>query len=213
MAGDKQFFYYADKVSKQTGAELIVFCINPLEYTYFKSGFSGVSDSKYYNTSVGKKIRLISFYLRQFITNPSYLNRSLLDTIWAFASSYMISPDFLIPFEYISWEENTVDKILIELYDWEGAPDTKTLWRVGDGTAPFYNYIYHKVTGFSENDTFRSNQIREGILTRDQGLQMAMEDNQPRWESIREYLELIDLPFRETIAVIDAIPPLYERQN
>ena len=31
-----------------------------------------------------------------------------------------------------------------------------------DGTAGFYNYVYHTVAGFTEHDTFRSNQIREG---------------------------------------------------
>ena len=210
MAGDKQFFYFADKVSKQTGVKLIVFCVNPQEYTYFKSGFSGVSDLKFYNTTVGKKIKLISYYLRQFITNPGYINLSLFDTIWAFASSYLMPLDFLSPFDYVPWDEDEINKTLVELYDWEMAPDTKSLWRIGDGTAPFYNYIYHKVAGFTENDTFRSNQVREGIITREQAMGLTMEDNKPRWESISEYLDLIELPFKETIETIDAIPPLYE---
>ena len=42
--------------------------------------------------------------------------------------------------------------------------DTKSTWRIGDGTASFYNYVYTLVAGFSENDTFRSNQIREGMI-------------------------------------------------
>ena len=209
MAGDKQFFYFADKVRKQTDTDLIVFCVNPLEYTYFKSGFSGVSDSRYYSTTLLKKLRLVSYYLRQFLTNPGYLNPSLLDTVWAFASSYLMKHEHLMPFDFIPWDEDTVSETLIELYDWEVATDTKSLWRIGDGTAPFYNYIYHRQAGFTENDTFRSNQVREGIITRAQALALAMDENKPRWDSIREYLDLIGLDFDQTIRTIDALPPLH----
>ena len=51
----------------------------------------------------------------------------------------------------------------------EFAKDSKTSWRIGDGTASFYNYIYYTIAGFTEHDTFRSNQIREGVISRDQG--------------------------------------------
>ena len=27
--------------------------------------------------------------------------------------------------------------------EWESADDTKSTWRIGDGTASFYNYIYY----------------------------------------------------------------------
>ena len=43
MAGDKQYFYYANKVGKQTGCDTIVLCENPLETTRFKSGFCGIA--------------------------------------------------------------------------------------------------------------------------------------------------------------------------
>lgn len=46
--------------------------------------------------------------------------------------------------------------------------DTNTTWRIGDGTAAFYNYVYYTVAGFTEHDTFRSNQIREGQMTREE---------------------------------------------
>ena len=35
------------------------------------------------------------------------------------------------------------------------------------GTAAFYNYIYYTLAGVSEHDTFRSNQIKEGQITRE----------------------------------------------
>jgi hypothetical protein len=67
------------------------------------------------------------------------------------------------------------------------------------------------VAGFSENETFRSNQIREGILSRAEALERAQCENQPRFESIRWYLEAIGMgdAFPEVIERINAIPKLY----
>ena len=63
----------------------------------------------------------------------------------------------------MGWDEK-INETLINNYDWETAQDTSTTWRIGDGTAAMYNYIYYKVAGFTEHDTFRSNQIRGEIL-------------------------------------------------
>jgi hypothetical protein len=93
-------------------------------------------------------------------------------------------------------------------YDWERAPDTSTTWRIGDGTAAFYNYIYHSVAGFSEHDTFRSNQIREGDLSRESALELVQDENRPRLPNIKWYLDAVGLDFREVIEVVNAIPPL-----
>ena len=72
--------------------------------------------------------------------------------------------DYFHIFDYYRWDENEVNDTLIGKYDWETAIDTTTTWRIGDGTAGFYNYVYYTVAGFTEHDTFRSNQIREGQL-------------------------------------------------
>lgn len=62
---------------------------------------------------------------------------------------------------------------------------------------------------FSENDTFRSNQIREGMLTREQAMALIEEDNLPRYETLRWYLEIIGLDFAEVVKVVNKIPKLY----
>ena len=40
-----------------------------------------------------------------------------------------------------------IEKTLLDEYDWEMASDTVTSWRIGDGTAAFYNYIFYTVAG------------------------------------------------------------------
>ena len=73
----------------------------------------------------------------------------------------------------------------------------------------FYNYIYYTVAGFSEYDTFRSNQIREGMLDREKALQLVNAENIPRYESIKWYLEIIGLDFSDVIRKINNIRKLY----
>ncbi len=213
MAGDKQYFYHANLLRRRNGINLVVLCENMLETTHFKSGFCGIRPNydaaRPYALSAGQKLQLLTYYGIAFLHNPAYLNRSLLDTAGAFLSFYAIPHDYLNLYNYIPWNEEQIESLLCDVYNWETAPDTHSTWRIGDGTAGFYNYIYYTVTGFSEIDTFRSNQVREGILTRDRALALAREENQPRYESIRWYLDTIGLEFESTIRVINAMPRLY----
>ncbi len=95
------------------------------------------------------------------------------------------------------------------MYDWEKAEDTTTTWRIGDGTAAFYNYIYQVVAGFTEHDTFRSNQIREGQITREEAMALVKQENRPRYANIKWYLDALGLDFADTIKTVNAIPRLY----
>ncbi|MFA6254812.1 MAG: hypothetical protein WC675_02110 [Patescibacteria group bacterium] len=213
MAGDKQFFYYANKLMKQNNLKLMVWCENEkLENTKFKTGFCGVyeGNNRWANMPGRQKIKLAFYYAKQFIKNPSYLNASLLDTLFAYLSTYLLSHDYLFLYRYIDWEEQKLTSTLINNYNWETAKDTKTTWRIGDGTAPFYNYIYYTVAGFSENDTFRSNQIREGLISREEALKFVKEENEPRPESLQWYADQLGLDLEKTIKIINSIPKRYK---
>jgi hypothetical protein len=117
--------------------------------------------------------------------------------------------DYIQLFDYYPWDENEINKLILSEYDWEKSPDTNSTWRIGDGTAGFYNYIYHTVAGFTEVDTFRSNQIREGMITREDALKLVYEENKPRFETIRWYLEILGIDFQEAIQKINGIPKLF----
>lgn len=213
MAGDKQYFYYANRLREQLGVNLVILGENLLETTHFKSGFCGIRPSfdteHTYTLSMLNKLKLAFFYARQYMLNPAYINRSLWDTLGAFASYYVIPHDNVNLYNYVMWDERVIVPTLLSEYDWEVATDTQTTWRIGDGTAAFYNYIYYCVAGFSENDTFRSNQIREGMITREQAMAMLDKENQPRFESIQWYCDTIGIDFESTMRAIQAIPKLY----
>ena len=60
-------------------------------------------------------------------------------------------------------------------------------------------------------DVFRSNQIREGLVTRELALALAAEDNRPRIAELTEFARLIGISLEETLGRIDQIPPLGPR--
>jgi len=214
MAGDKYFFYYTNQLKKQTGIQLNIWGINNLENTDFKTGFAGVKPvfekERIYSLSSRGKLDFFTYIGKNLFLNPSYINSSNFDSIGSFFSRYMFpQKDYYSFFDYYQWNEKEIEELILNDYDWETAIDTKSTWRIGDGTVGFYNYIYFTVAGFSEIDTFRSNQIREGLLSREEGLKIIEEENRPRYENIKWYLEIIGMDYASTIKAINKIPKLY----
>ncbi len=213
MAGDKAYFYHAQRLKRDLGIRAVFLCENMLERTDFKTGFAGVpphyDEDFVYTLTPGSKLKLIYFYLSQFLKNPAYLNASLPDTMFGCFAYYFINREYDNLYKYIAWDENQMMATLRAEYDWETASDTSSSWRIGDGTASFYNYIYYSMAGFTENDTFRSNQIRSGLLTRDKAMELIEAENAPRFDSIREYCRRIDIDFERTVRIISDAPKHY----
>ncbi len=212
-AGDKHFFRHLETVRAQTGIGLNLWGINPLEVTHFKAGFLGVppdfQEERVYAHGARKQLRYQSLRFRAMLESPGYFNRSLWDTLSGeYHRSFTTKSDYFHIFDYWRWNEREIDDTLAE-YDWERAPDTRTTWRIGDGTAAFYNYVYYTVAGFTEHDTFRSNQIREGDLTRTEALDLVREENAPRYQNIKWYLDALGFDFPDVVSTVNRIPRMY----
>ena len=212
-AGDKHFFRHVETIKRQTGITLNLWGVNPLEVTHFKAGFLGVppdfEEDRVYISSGMKQLRYQYLRLKAMMASPGYFNRSLWDTISGeYYRSFAEKTDYFHIFDYWTWDERIVDQCLAR-YDWEKAPDTSTTWRIGDGTAAFYNYIYYTIAGFTEHDTFRSNQIREGQITRQEAIELVQAENRPRYPNIKWYLDAVGLDFADVIRVINDVPRLY----
>ena len=212
-AGDKHFFRHVETVKQQTGISLNLWGVNPLEVTHFKSGFLGVppdfEEEKVYSSGAMKQLRYQWLRFKAMAQSPRYFNTSLWDTLSGeYYRSFNKKTDYYHIFDYWRWDEKIIDDTLINQYDWETAPDTNTTWRIGDGTAAIYNYIYYTVAGFTEHDTFRSNQIREGDMTREEALVLVEDENRPRYPNIKWYLDAIGMDFDRVIPAINSIPKL-----
>ena len=217
-AGDKHFFRHVESIKRQTGIKLNLWGVNPLEQTHFKTGFLGIppdfEEDKVYTNGAMKQLRYHSKRFKAMAESPGYFNRSLFDTLSGeYYRSFTKKEDYYHIFDYWAWDEKTVNDTLINQYDWETAIDTSTTWRIGDGTAGFYNYVYYTVAGFTEHDTFRSNQIREGQLSREEALKLVADENRPRYQNIRWYLDTLGLDFEEVIKIVNSIPKLYRDKS
>ncbi|RAI33227.1 hypothetical protein [Rhodoplanes serenus] len=213
MAGDKQFFYYAKMLLQQMDLPTVMFSQNRLERTDFKVGFCGIDDTKrqdkVHGISTFSKLRMGLFYAKEFALNPAYINRSILDTIGGFYSFYLLPFSFNQLYDFVPWDETEIERTLLGSYDWETATDTRSTWRIGDGTAPFYNYVYLRMAGLSEFDTFRSHQVREGMLTRDDAVALNRAERAPRPESFKWYCDAIGIDPVAAAKAISKAPTRY----
>jgi len=207
-AGDKHFFRHVHSVKKRTGIKLDLWGINPYEVTHFKSGFLGVPPDfnlkDVFVSGLLKQLRYHSKRFNEMFKNPYYFNMSIFDNLYGEIYRSIIKKEsYYSIFDFHKWNEKEVDETL-KIYDWEKSIDTKSTWRIGDGAAAFYNYIYYTMAGFSEQDTFRSNQIREGDLSRDKAMELVKAESKPRFENIKWFLNIINLDFIETIKIINS---------
>lgn len=212
MAGDKHYFYHLHRLRKTYPQSLVVYADNRLEQSFFKYGFAGVtnnfSERKPYDLGTINKARLMLFYSLQFLGNTGYWNSSLIDTLTAYWASYFVPKNYLHIYRYIRWDQRLIENTLVQEYDWELAKDTASSWRIGDGTAAFYNYIYFMMGGLTEHDTFRSNQIREGLISREDALALALTEASPRPESIAWYFDTLGIDAHVAIQTINNVASL-----
>ncbi len=214
MAGDKFFYNIARDLRKETGIPLVIWCAgNDLERTDFKGGFAGIQEAKHgnrlYAFPVYHKIKIGMFYATQYLLNPSYINESFFESVLSFFATFVAKDDFVYLYEHIPWNEEELVSTLVNEYGWEKATYTENTWRIGDGYTTFINYIYYSIAGFSEFDTFRSQQVRAGLIDRDTALRLASEDNKFDMATLEEFMQQVGLNLEEILTKISKIPKLY----
>jgi predicted glutamine amidotransferase len=210
MQGDKVAEYYVDRLRKQLGIDLVFFCRgNELEKEEFKAGYCGIEDADpggvIHNLSMRNKTKLITYYLKQFAKNPLYINRSLVSTMLGYITTYIVPHDYVYLWHYIPWNEKEIISTLKSEYDWETSKNTISTWRIDDGSPAFYNYIYYQLQGSTENDSFRSRQIREGKLSRGEAIRLVGEENKPRYRDLKWYFDVVGLDGDSILNVIDSV--------
>jgi hypothetical protein len=214
MQGDKQCEFYADRIMREYDIPLMFYCRgNELEKEEFKTGHCGVRDADpggvIHNLAWKNKLKLLGFYGTQYLKNPAYFNESTFDTAFAYFSTYVQPHNYVYLWHYLPWNENQIVSTLTTQYGWELSPETPTSWRIGDGTPAFYNYIYYQVQGFTENDSLRARQVREGILSRDQALELVFAENAPQYGNLKWYFDTLELDGDAVLSVVDGMERLY----
>jgi glutamine---fructose-6-phosphate transaminase (isomerizing) len=211
MAGDKESEFHMNQLRKKTGIDLVLYCRgNQYEREEFKAGLCGVADADpggvIHDLSLGGKIKMAQYYIRQFATNTSYINNSIVDTAWAYWCTYFLPHQYLYLYHYIPWNEQVIIATLKEECNWQSPNDNPATWRIDDASPAFYNYIYYQIQGFTEHDSLRSHQIRQGEIDREQALNIVYQENQPRYGALKWYFDAIKLDGDMVLSVIDKMP-------
>jgi len=213
MAGDKELLKQIEWLKKRMGLKISLDSAAPAyESDLIKVGFAGVSTShqeEYHSMPLATKAKLTKYYLWQYLKNPAYFNRSMFDAAYAFYCSFVFHLTSLHIFNYIEWEEKKIISTIVDKFKWEKEKDTAATWRIDDGTAPFYNYIYLAAGGVTENDIFRSIQIRENQIDRETAYRLIREENKPRFDSLEWYAKIIGFDINQAIGIINKMPKRY----
>ena len=216
QAGDKEMYHFGRKIRKEKDLKLTVWCSGyQLEQREFFIGYCGinktlVNNPRLYDYGWVTKLQLGAYYGLKTLKNPYFWNRSIWDNLMAFWHCFVAKDDFLYLFNYYPWNEQEVEQVLREKYQWEADLNYGVnQWRMDDFHTSFINYVYYTMGGFSEFDDFRSNQVREGLITRDEALRLAAIDNTIRYESLLEFSNLVGFNLEHVLKKIDSLPKLY----
>jgi len=153
---------------------------------------------------------MLYWYSLQFLLNPTYINSALLDNFDGFLASFIRKDDFLHLYNYEEWDEEKIKNTLTNIYGWkDDVSYGKNQWRMGDGQTAFNNFVYYTLAGFSEYDNFRSNQIREGLITREEAIKLCEEDNKIKYDTLKNFSEIIGFNLDNVLSKINCIDKLY----
>ncbi len=216
QVGDKGFYDYGRKLSKELNLKLVIHCTGyQLEQREFFLGFAGIkqklkNNQRMYSYDFLNKLKMLYWYSLQFILNPNYINSALLDNFDGFLASFVRKDDFLHLYNFEPWNENLMIKTLNEEYNWtDDISYGKNQWRMGDGQTAFNNYVYYTLAGFSEYDNFRSNQIREGLITRSDAIKLCEEDNKIKYDTLKNFSDVIGFNLDNVLSKISSLEKLY----
>ena len=217
MAGDKDFYQYGRTLRKQLNLDLTIFGTGYLyDQRNFFIGYCGVKDdlanvtARTYAYPFKVKAQLASYYIIQYLLNPRYINLSFFDSIKSFFTTFIFKDDFIYLYEYVNWNEKLIEKTLREEYQWEEYKEYgKNQWRMGDGQTAFTNYIFSRIAGFDEFDDFRSRQVRDGLISRDEALELIKKDHEPKYEVLESFANTVGINLESVLSKINNIDTAY----
>jgi len=184
MAGDKPYYRWGKEVAQERGHLPVLLADHQMETTGFKSMLAGANRSVDHSQGASYRLdfsslsKMVLTYGTHAIRSPGLIPSLAKEGFQGFIDYYIRDHKFLRPFSYIPWEEELIETTLRTKYGWSSGEDRSvTSWRMGDGTAPFYNLMYLIGLGMTEHDTLRSNQIRFGLMQRTEAIAQVKEDN------------------------------------
>ncbi len=100
-------------------------------------------------------------------------------------------------FEYLVWNKDEIEKTLQEETGWK-KPDAVLSWRYDCMLEPLLDFTYLREFGVSTVGVYLSNQIRDGLISREEALEVLLksEDRTRLDASLHEVCQFLGLPRR-----------------
>lgn len=180
-------------IARKNGIRCIVNGGNPYEYTSFKKELLGVSpraglEKTYFQNIFG--------LIGESFKNRAYLKPEFLPVTikgYLFANQYSPGSRFFAGdieridlFQYLPWQEESVISRIKNELDWDSPKDVDSTWRFDCRIGHLKDYMYSKTLGFTEKTDFFSVLVREGVITREEGLSRNTAENVIHLDKIRE---------------------------
>ena len=95
-------------------------------------------------------------------------------------------------FYHAEWNEEESEQAMGEL-GWELPAGCNSVWRSDCAFAELKNYMFYRTTGVTYTDTYLSNMVRAGVLTRDEALKRLETEGQFSRQRLEDALEVLGL--------------------
>ncbi|HUW09012.1 MAG TPA: ATPase [Anaerolineae bacterium] len=198
-------------IARKHGISLIVSGGNPLEYTSFKKVSLGASGDLSTEANIKDSYDKVIFgLLREVLGNPAYLHPRYLTLTargYLFATPYSIGSriigrgmERLDLFHFIKWDEDQIISTISSQMGWNRRTDGPSTWRTDCMVSCLKDAMYVKTMGMTEKDDFYSKMVRQGLVTREEGLERVANEGVLEWELIEEVLHEVGME--------DALGPL-----
>ncbi len=180
---------YRDTVSRYR-AILVTGAGEPGSDEYFGARFFS-ADSEH---SKGKLAVLLGF-CGKLVANPRYLMNAAMPSLLVAEYSGVFAPwhrkradalPVLCLYHYIRWDERKIQSTIERELGWQRYHGTEAQWRSDCKLAVLKNQMYLRTVGFTRNDILVSALVREGTLTKAEGLARLEAENRDRPDTVAE---------------------------
>jgi glutamine---fructose-6-phosphate transaminase (isomerizing) len=135
--------------------KLGLFGINGYDVDVFRGGYKKLH------------LQLVWALFNEFLKNPSYITPAIVfHGVNDFVKGFGANIDKTHPFFYEKYNEAKVMDAITGELDWRQPSYFPDPWRSDCDIALIKNYLYFKMTGFSDYDVFLSNMIRDNAIDR-----------------------------------------------
>jgi glutamine---fructose-6-phosphate transaminase (isomerizing) len=190
------------KIAKQNNVRYLVMGSNKYEVFQISSGHQGEPSIKKfsYSRKIIQTLKLFrkgihamgqSYELIQFlpIGIKSVLSISPDSPYLRFLYSSVNNLNY---FYYTDWNEKECEQVINEI-GWELPPNCNSSWRADCAFAEVKNYMFLKMSGITYADAFFSNQIRAGVISRDEVLRRFEIENRPSAGRLSEACKIMEI--------------------